>query len=64
MINHFRSEMKRPLVGLAHSLGASQLYVPLSRVSSVDYLRIVERVSCSKDTFIGLLGALDAHQLF
>ena len=28
MINHFRSEMPRPLVGIGHSMGGNHLYIP------------------------------------
>ena len=28
MINHFREDMHRPLVGIGHSAGATELYEP------------------------------------
>lgn len=43
MINHFREQMPQPLIGIGHSLGSVQLYVPQSETSGVDvnyYFRI------------------------
>lgn len=31
MINHFREEMPRPIIGVGHSMGCAQLLVALSR---------------------------------
>jgi hypothetical protein len=38
MINHFRDQMPRPLVGIGHSMGAAELSRPLPRVFINDVL--------------------------
>lgn len=54
MINHFREEMHRPLVGIGHSAGATELYElqgPLALKSLTRLSKVCSSRSCILDFY-------------